>query len=150
MNKEIKILDHTVELLIPDRDRYGKPIDTQSVIDELSCLVRKYIGGLQIYCGWGDWENYNGEPIHENLTALKSSFNTELLPELAAILITCALSLSNDLNQAEIAVKIDGKLILVSTSKSPENNKELVVHRIKRKNKQRKRMRLNKRRKIKC
>ena len=149
MIRETIKLNHTMKLLIPDRDRYGNQIDTQSVINELSSLIGKSIGGLQISRKDCIWKDHYGKLMFENVAMLEASFNTESIADLAEIFINYTLSLSKDLNQAAIALKIDDTFISVTNSNSTENSKKLIIRRIRRKNNQIKKRHLNKRRKYK-
>ena len=56
--------------------------------------------------------------MKENVTNLQVSFSENQLAEVAATLMRFAALATKNLQQAELAVKIDGKLIIMSTGKA--------------------------------
>ena len=115
-----KILEHTLRLLIPDRDSSGNQVDTKPVVEEITKLIGSYFGGLQLWCATGIWEDGTGRLVKENVTDLQVSFSENQLAEIAATLMRFAALLIKNLQQAELAVKINGKLVIMSTGKASE------------------------------
>ncbi len=120
--KEPLILEHTIELFIPNKDRYGNTIDNSDFIKECSILLAQYFGGARKGIETSYWVDSNNCHIIEETVILRSSFSSNKLPELATISSIFFQVLSKALNQAEVALEIDGKLAIIESDVT-ENNK---------------------------
>jgi hypothetical protein len=120
MNSKLQILNHSVELLIPDRDCAGLRINTSATINLLSNQICELIGGFQKSKKEAGWNNGKGKIIFENVTIIEFSFSDNQLPNVVAIVSNYYFQLSNILNQAEIAVKVDGVFLSTSVCRSGE------------------------------
>ena len=107
------ILDHSIEILIPKADKHGSPVEAGLVADIMAKEIGRAFGGAR---GWLErdlWVNRQGELIREKVIALKVSFGEDKLAQMASVVMTFALLGSGALNQAELAMEVDGKLVLV-------------------------------------
>ncbi len=120
--KEPLILDHSIELFIPNKDRYGNTIDNSEFIKECLFLMSQYFGGARKRVETSHWVDSNNCLIIEETVILRSSFSSDKLPELATISSILFQVLSKSLNQAEVALEIDGKLVIIDSGIENKNS----------------------------
>lgn len=113
---------HTIEFLIPDRDKYGNQVDPQPVAKQLATEIAEAFGGLRKRIEESIWVDSQGVLIHENTIVLESSYDVSKLSSLLGLMATFTLLLAGALNQAELAVKIDGQLVRIPTDQNFEGN----------------------------
>ncbi len=114
--KEPLILEHTIELFIPNKDRNGNTIDNSKFIKDYSNLLAQYFGGTRRRVESSYWVDSDNNLIIEETVILRSSFSSDKLPELVALSSAFLKTLSYPLNQAEVALEIDGKLVIIDSS----------------------------------
>ena len=107
------ILDHSMEILIPETDKHGSPVEAHIVTDIMAKEIARAFGGVRRRSEHAWWFNRKGKMTQENVIVLEASFGDDKLPQLVSIAMTFALLASGPLNQAELAMKVDGKLALV-------------------------------------
>ena len=113
------ILPHSVDLIIPNRDRYGKPVPTKCVEHVLAEQMSKYFGGMRQHEFSANWMDNSEKLVSENGVILRSSFSSVQLAELLAVVMDFAMSLAVTLDQAQVAVVIDGKFVCVDSPLPP-------------------------------
>ena len=126
-SRQAKILDHTLELLIPDRDKHGNRINPAPVIHELSDQMATYFGAVQRPPVPSVWKNVHGSLVPENTICLKSWFVTDQFPKVSTVLMNFSVLLTKNLNQAQLGATIDGKLTLIDTDRSDIDSPDNIV-----------------------
>lgn len=113
---------HTIQFLIPDRDKQANQVDPLDVEKQLSIDIADAFGGLRKRVEESIWVDPQSMLIHERTIILESSFDDSKLPDLLGLVATFTLLLAGALHQAELAVKIDGNLVLIPTDQGLECN----------------------------
>jgi len=114
---------HAVEFFVSDKDKHDNPVDPQAVVKLLSAEIAKAFGGLHKRTEESLWVDREGKLILENIIILESSFDVSKLPNLVGLVATFTLLVAGALNQAELAVIMDGKLVRISTDHDPAVNR---------------------------
>jgi len=123
---EPEILENTLELIVPNKDRNGHSIDPQPIVRFLIDYAAKLFGGLKDTFVNGKWKNHFDKTISEKVRLIEICFKSEQLTEFSMILTTFVVLLTHVLNQETAAYKINGKLVLVPTyTKKADTNKSI-------------------------
>ncbi len=117
-NSGFTIKDHVLEISIPNRDKNGDRIDVSSAVNELETNIKEYFGGVSRRTEDGIWRAGSGRDIVERNIILSVGFDKTQLPEVVGTILRFAVVAAEALNQEAVAIRVDGKLIIVSMSKS--------------------------------
>ena len=118
----IRVLDHTLLLIIPNRDRFGNPIDPRAVIEQLYDEICTHFTGLREWDERGVWINGQGKLIREENTVLKVSFQKDQEEEINHLVARYKDLAAYSLMQEAIAVELDGTLTLVPVKPMSNNS----------------------------
>ncbi len=107
------LLNHNLEIIIPEKDQVGNKIDISEVKDILSKFIHIcFDGGPFITGGSSFWGNEQNETFGEECIILSVSFKTDKLIHVIRTVLLHYCLLAHELNQASIAIKLDGQMII--------------------------------------
>ncbi len=111
----IKINRNCVEFIFPDRDCDGKTVDPALI---RNCIISA-LGSIGLGGSFseqaGVWVNQNGQIRHEGNEVLRVSFAGDLWPEMVGVVMKFSALVAMRLKQAELAVHVNGTLVITST-----------------------------------
>lgn len=109
-----QILEHSMRLLIPNRDRNGDIVDTSNCVTDLKYLIGRRIGGCLELSARGIYVYSKGTLIEEDVAVIDINFTKEHLPGICSVVMHYTVALRETLHQESIALYVNGRLILLS------------------------------------
>lgn len=118
----MQILPHAIELLVPEKDRSGNYINIGRIVSELSNRLCSATGAMRTNFEIGRYTNRNELTVLENVMVLKLSFADKHWPTVVALTMRFAILLSKELDQEEVAIMVNGVMVIVPTDTTDKPN----------------------------
>ncbi|MEZ5359844.1 MAG: hypothetical protein R3F48_13575 [Candidatus Zixiibacteriota bacterium] len=115
MNAQMAVLNHKLELFIPDRDSKGDLIDNDTVVSPLAKSMAQNFGSVRKRTEQSLWLN-GTDRVEEETTILCSSFPSTQVIKAISLIANASQILSTTLKQAEIAIELDGRLLIATAN----------------------------------